>query len=244
MSQENDFAKVERPLECGTARDFTEQLDDDAALDAIVESRASMYGFLARLLRTEVDEPLLSCMRTVDFPLDTGNPGIDEGYRLLKEYLTSQTLTLGAMLDELAIDFNRIFDHAGIPGGDGVTPYESASTDDPVSCRESVRHTFLLAGISKSPDWKGWEDHVALELEFEQILSLRAFDALHADDTDTADDLLESQQEFLEEHLIKWVPTFADGAMALARTDFYRGILRLTIGFITADQEFLEDWAD
>jgi TorA maturation chaperone TorD len=243
MSQKNDFAVVEKPSKCKT-QGFTEPLDDDADFDVIVNSRASMYGFLARLLRTEVDESLLSCMRTVDFPLDTGNPSIDEGYRLLKVYLTSHAAPLESMLSELAADFNHVFATLSVTGGDGVVPYESTYADGPEACRESVRHTFQLAGISKSPDWKGEEDHVALEIEFMQILSLRAFDALHADDTDKADDLLESQQEFLEEHLVNWVPLFVDEALARTRTDFYRGILCLTVAFIKADQEFLEDWAD
>ena len=60
-----------------------ETAQDEAALVDLMRSRAQTYGFLARLYRVEVDQPLLDEMRSMRFPTSTGNAHVDEGYSLI-----------------------------------------------------------------------------------------------------------------------------------------------------------------
>ena len=52
-------------------------------------------------------------------------------------------------------------------------------------------------------------------------------------------DLLERQRAFLNRHLLRWVPAFCEDVRRLARTDFHRGLARLTVGFLRMDREIV-----
>ena len=49
---------------------------------------------------------------------------------------------------------------------------------------------------------------------------------------------------FLEEHLLNWVPDFADDVQRVARTGFYRALADIVLGVLETDQAFLEDVLD
>jgi TorA maturation chaperone TorD len=44
--------------------------------------------------------------------------------------------------------------------------------------------------------------------------------------------ILEKERAFLEEHLARWAPRFCEVMDQEARLDFYRGIARMTRGFV------------
>ena len=60
-----------------------------AELATAMDGRADTYGLLARLFRVEVDGPLLTQLRGMTFPENTGNAHVDAGYELMHRYLTS-----------------------------------------------------------------------------------------------------------------------------------------------------------
>ena len=94
--------------------------------------------------------------------------------------------------------------------------------------------------MAKQESWKEGEDHIALELEFEQILCERAIAALEEGDEDACRALLLSQRNFLEDHLLAWYPMMAADLQKFPRTDFYKGLGKLTDGFLRNDREFLD----
>ena len=57
-----------------------------AELASAMDGRADTYGLLARV---EVDGPLLTQLRSMTFPENTGNAHVDTGYELMHRYLTS-----------------------------------------------------------------------------------------------------------------------------------------------------------
>ena len=107
--------------------------------------------------------------------------------------------------------------------------------------RDEVLAIYRSAGLDKQDSWKEGEDHIALELEFEQILAKRTADALAAGDEDEAVALLTTQRNFLEDHLAAWAPMMTSDMKRFAKTDLYQGLAFLTDGFLETDRAFLKD---
>lgn len=211
-------------------------------LTALNRNRAATYGLLSRLCMAEVDEPLLNELHGQLYPVSTGNADIDEGHRLIATALSNiweNTIT------ELAADYLRTFLGHGYSGHSAAYPFESVYSSEKrllmSSARDEVLALYRAAGLDKKPEWKEGEDHVALELEFMQVLAGRTADALEAGLEGKAISLLRSQKSFLDDHLGAWVPLLADGMRNFAKTDFYRGLSYLLEGFVETDAEFLEE---
>ncbi len=221
-----------------------EPMDEETkqALISITEQRSATYGLLSRLYRVEVDEEFLKEMKGMRFPAATGNSQVDEGYRLIATFLSN---TWGNTITDLAIDYVRTFIGHGVDAFSAAYPYESVYTSEKrlmmQDARDEVLAIYRSQGLDKQETWKEAEDHLALELEFMQILANRTVDALKADDEDTAIDLLTTQKNFLEDHLMAWVPMMTSDMRRFAKTDLYRGLASLTDGFMTVDFEFLQD---
>ena len=47
----------------------------------------------------------------------------------------------------------------------------------------------------------------------------------------------EKERAFLDEHITEWVPRFCEVMVQEARLDFFRGIARMTRGFVLAETE-------
>lgn len=221
-----------------------EPMDEEtkAALISITEQRSATYGLLSRLYRVEVDEEFLKEMKGMRFPAATGNSQVDEGYRLIATFLSN---TWGNTITDLAIDYVRTFIGHGVDAFSAAYPYESVYTSEKrlmmQDARDEVLAVYRSQGLDKQETWKEAEDHLALELEFMQILANRTVDALKEGDEDAAIDLLTTQKNFLEDHLMAWVPMMTSDMRRFAKTDLYRGLASLTDGFMTVDFEFLQD---
>lgn len=220
----------------------TESVESLDALKKITQQRISTYHMLSRLYRTEVDQEFLDELSGLRFPAKTGNENADAGYRLIATYLSN---LWDNSLTDLAVDFVRVFIGHGIDAYSAAYPYESVYTSKKrllmQEARDEVLAIYRSAGLDKLDSWKENEDHVAMELEFMQILCTRTFDALENNDEDTAFSLLVVQQNFLENHLVSWVPMMTADMKRFTQTDLYKGLAFLTDGFLETDQEFLKD---
>lgn len=227
--------------------DATIAAADKACVADMVElfkRRADTYGLLSRLCRAEIDEPLLEELRRSTYKVRTGNAHMDEGHRLIATALSGvweNTLT------ELSADYLRTFFGHGYSGHAAAYPFESVYASEKRllmgSARDEVLALYRAAGLDKRDSWKEGEDHVALELEFMQILSTRTVEALCAGEGDAALSWVRRQKAFLEDHLGSWVPLLASGMRNFAKTDFYQGLSHLLEGFVEVDAELLEELA-
>ena len=103
----------------------------------------------------------------------------------------------------------------------------------------TLRENELVRG-----NWNEAEDHIALELEFMQRLSLRAADALSDDAEEEAIAYLRTSYDFLENHLLNWVPMLVADMRMHARTLFYQGLAQLTLGSLQEDEAVLRELLD
>lgn len=204
--------------------------------------RAATYGMLARLYRNEIDDAFLTELRSMRYPINTGNDNTDEGYRLMAHFLSN---VWANTLDDLSVDYSRTFIGHGVDGYSAAYPYESVYTSPKrlmmQDARDEVLAIYRSYGLDKQESWKEGEDHVALEMEFMQTLANRTADALEKGDEDEAVALLETQHNFLYDHLGAWAPMMTRDMKRLAKTDLYQGLAYLTDGFLSTDLAFLKD---
>ncbi len=211
-------------------------------LIAVNEQRSSTYGLLSRLYRSEVDPELLDELHGLRWRVSTGNEKVDEGHRLIATYLSG--LWENSVTD-LAADYLRTFFGHGYNGHAAAYPFESVYSSEKRLLMQDVRDEVLAlyraAGLAKSESWKEGEDHIALELEYMQILVQRTADALRENRQDDAYRLVKRQRHFMEDHLSAWAPLLCDQMRVFAKTDFYRGLSYMTEGFLETDAALIDN---
>lgn len=80
-------------------------------------------------------------------------------------------------------------------------------------------------------------DHIAVELEF---LYLVTFNIAGAAEGSDKNDLLRLKQQFLQQHLSKWLGPFTEAIRKGAETDFYRQLAEVTEQIVIDDLQELE----
>ena len=154
---------------------------EQASMDELIkliEQRAATYSLLSRLFRVEIDQQLLDELHGMRFPASTGNADVDEGYLRLAKYPSN---TWENSLTDLAVDYTRVFIATAwtlqrrLPVRKRVHLREAPAH---AGCPRRVLAIYRSAGLDKKNSWKEGEDHVALELEFEQVLANRTAEAL------------------------------------------------------------------
>lgn len=218
--------------------------DVDVTKDELFEllaKRSSTYALLSRLYLKEVDEQLLGELRATYFPADTGNEKIDEGYIRLVSYLNNAS---DNTLTELAVDYTRTFMGQGMDAYSAAYPFESVYTSEKrlvmQKARDEVRALYFSEGLKKQESWREGEDHIALELDFINVLGMRAREALETGNDEMALNNFVAQNMFLENHVLNWVFKLTRDIRRFAKTDFYFGLSLVTEGYLKEDQEFLQ----
>lgn len=199
----------------------------DETLQGALKERAAAYGLFARLLNREVDEKTLVELRALPVLAECLDEPEDDA------------------ITWLAVDFARLFIVRDRDARVAPYPNESVHTSKDHArmdvARDEVRAIFRAAGVRVVGSQRLGEDHVALELEFMQILAERMAQAAAIGDEEAADELLAQQAAFLDAHLLNWVPAFADIVVATARTRFYRRVARLLKEHLHEDRSFVRE---
>ena len=93
----------------------------------------------------------------------------------------------------------------------------------------------------KRQGWNDCEDHIAIELEFMQRMCLRTADDLQNGDEDAAIVKLTTQHDFARDHLLNWMPMLTYDMEKFANTDFYKGLAKLSMGYVEEDMALLTE---
>ncbi len=197
----------------------------------MMTARANFYRFLSRLYLLEVDEGLWNALQNMTFPTDNAEGDMKAGYEMMGDYLKANAdADLPAVLDDLAVDYARIFLSAGVAQGKAAFPYESVYTSRKhlvmQDSRMDVVELYAKKGVTPAKDnYHVPEDHLGYLCEYMAIL---------------IDEGAEDEQKvFLKNHLSNWVSAFTVDMGKYASTDFYRGLAKLTRGFLLLEQEVL-----
>ena len=225
--------------------DQTEEVVEGCELVDFMTRRARTYGLLARIFRVEVDGKFLEELRHLKFPTSTGNEHVDYGYRTMYNYLKG---TWEDTLLDLARDYARTFIGHGNNGRSAAYPFESVHTSEKrllmQDARDEVLAVYRANLLKKGEEWNDCEDHIALELEFMQVMSERTAKDLKEGKEDEAVEMLKTQRAFVGQHLANWVPMFVSDIKYFSQTDLYIGAGELLLGFVQTEVEALDDLLD
>jgi TorA maturation chaperone TorD len=151
---------------------------------------------------------------------------------------------LGTPYDDIATD-NNAAEHYHLFGLN-VFPFESVFIEP--SCviggvvSEQVASFYHKIGFEVSP-FRESPDHIGVELEALAYLCLSEADALSRDLNDLAVRIKYLQANFLDEHLLIWLPVFIN-AVQQQQSLFYKNLAELTFDVILFHRETLDKHLD
>ena len=222
---------------------------DDSVKPLGGDELAELYQAIADDLRQiaalhdrELDLPLLLAARTSEFPTRLG---LTPETRLTIEAAEVVAIALADLgdkpldteFDELAADYAAIYLNHGLQ----ASPFESTWLDEDGLQMQTpmfqVRDWYRRYGLG-SQDWRQRsDDHLALQLLFIAYLFEHATDANAAR---PAGAILGDIANFLDEHLLRWLPDFGKRVATHSATPYYAGLAMLTAAYVEELRQLLE----
>ncbi|WP_068620727.1 TorD/DmsD family molecular chaperone [Paenibacillus tuaregi] len=205
-----------------------------------LERRGWVYQLLVDFLGRE---PRLSLIAQYRREAALKGPVISsEGGRMLKDYLESiEEDKLRQVCYDEAEEYTRLF-----VGSPAVLPFteggfRARKEGIQVMWESSQLGTvYCECGVVFNKLHNERDDHMAIELEFMSVLADRMLVAGCVRNKCT--ELADMQLWFMESHLMKWAPAFAEALQREARTPLYKGLGVLLSEFLSKDLEMLRVW--
>ncbi len=215
-------------------------------IEDILATRRDFYAFLYRMYVEEptrefADDLVNGRFQFQELSSLEINADLSEGFRLLKEYMKkSKGKDVATVYENLMGEFTILF--IG-PFRLPVQPYEAWWVSGKLGGKPlaKLKEDYWKAGIAKSLEFIETEDHIGFELKFMHYLCEKT---LAADTKKRRSECLKLQRNFFDEHILKWMPIFCDALYHYEASDLYKGIARLTKGFILLDDAVISDLLD
>lgn len=216
-----------------------------ASLGRVTLMRRRAYEVLGLAFRPPQPRPLARVLRDGPFVLEqvlavAPFRALDEAHRLLAE-LAGGPDPGPSLQQELASEYERLFTRGLCPPCEALFPQARRA---PAVEDSDIRSIYRPAGFSPARVLSGPPDHAAVELAFMAELCRRHFRALVEGTAGAAERLAESQRRFLEGHLGRWLPAFAQAVRDETTSDFYRAAALALPVWIGLDRGFLRSIGD
>lgn len=216
-----------------------------AQLVAVNEGRAAFYRMLAQLFFKELTQEQVEHLAGMDFAGLSGDDAlIAEGYDDMRRYL--RRMNTGTR-QELAVDYAHTFLAAGNYESFAATPFESVFTSElgllMQEARDEVYKMYCAERIQPDAGLQVPEDHVSFEFEFMATMLERTNEALAAGDMPRALACARTAEAFHRNHQLNWIDDLCDAVADVAETRFYRGVAKVTRGFVHLEAEVVADEA-
>ena len=227
----------------------------DESLQEIARLRAGTYGILSLVTRAPPDKELIHKLMEHISKDDYENymkametrgiySGIKKGISLVTRFMNNHGNNIDEeLVKKLSAMYTKIF--RGLKEEKSPPPpYESVY-------REGIlmgKSTYIVLSRYRSeglePDTNEPPDSLWLELEFMRYLCTKEYEAYGRGGYSLVKNIWRKQLEFLENHILQWVPNFTDIAIKYCReygeeADFYLGFLTILKSFINIDREYL-----
>lgn len=212
----------------------------------IMELREIGYKILKNVFyvepKIEFIKAIISANIVDEFPFVNAASLIEEGANLIVKELEDHENQLDSYYEKLHWDYTRMF--VG-PNYLLAPPWESTYFNDSrlifqeqtFEVREVyLKYKFIPKNYPNEPD-----DHIGCELDFMSKLSGLTLENYNQNNLKKLKGLLEDQNDFVSEHLIKWVGVFCDCIIENSETEFYKGFALILKEFITVDKGIIEE---
>ncbi|HEY4699055.1 MAG TPA: molecular chaperone TorD family protein [Nitrososphaerales archaeon] len=213
----------------------------------IAEGRSRVYKWLAQFFLMKPTFPSLTSALNDSIILAIENT-VPDGRETLK-WITEYSTNLGKEeCEKLSIRYDELL-NVPIPGK-YVPPYESCFQDalymQSISgygelwgkATNLVNEFYLRNGFESTVEGVP-PDHIGLELLFMANICKLESQAYSNNTQKTTDKLQKEQLTFLTEHIINWLPFFAEKIVKSDKNGFYSNIVKLSKTFIQSDLEYL-----
>jgi TorA maturation chaperone TorD len=217
---------------------------------AVAQARRSVYEMLSGFYLELPDRKMVNSIFCPDFDrrlstavsvFETGE--IRKGLRFISAFISSfKNDSREEILKRISIDRTRLFrgiseKHSPPP------PYESFYREQRLSGETSadVYRFYSRLGVMLPEGWTESPDYLGVEIDFMRLLCQGEEEAWLNNQSEKALKLLRASADFLEDHLLKWAPSFFEKMVEMADLDFYRGLAKLTSGFLKVDSHLVEE---
>ena len=199
-------------------------------LAAVAQRRSQAYWMLARCFGERPSKPLFAELQLA--LAGVAPPAPDEP--LAAESAALVNALLSAAQDEtqaqdLSIEFTRLFSGISKSYG-GPPPFESVAREGAWGgdTLAAVVEAYAEAGISPPLPEAAPPDHLSAELRFLAIACYHEGQAWDGGDLQAACDWLQRERDFLDQHILCWVPDYCAKLDDLAHKPLYHALLVLT----------------
>ena len=218
---------------------YTQELTDE--IKTVSQIRAAFYGYFSKIFREPVKEDFIGLTeqflphfeRLAEFTdTDRTQKAIDG----IKKYITAEKSLTNK--DEYLDDLNRQFTSTYLLGRTSVPTSASVYLSPDKLLKgdawEKVCKVYRARGFKMPESFNEPEDHIAMELLYLKKLSDLMIDLIDRSETDKTEEILKEQKTFIEEHMLTWIPYFAEltdkqsrasslyGPAAIVMTEFLR----------------------
>lgn len=195
------------------------------------KARSNVYALLSRILLQELDEEMLQVIKN--------DENIMDFFPTLKEWKPLVELSNKELLESY---FNPDFVNLSLLH---LIPYETFYTreDQKIETGGANPVTDIYSAYNFMVDYEVARiisaDHIGVEFEFMHHLAEAQIKALQEDDKDALKELMDTQKEFLNKHLLRWAPMYLINAKYEARTPLYYDAAEMALEFLLSDHEYL-----
>lgn len=210
-------------------------------LKILNEKRAEIYWWLSSLFFKELSEQDIARYHSAE--VRTFLSGLADEQSLSREvkHLVEALNRLQDRQDaqlELAADFCDLFLKSD---RDSALPYASVYTDKGLlngKPAQQMRELLGAHGVKVEQNLNEPEDHLAIQLDFLAHLAISANQIEHSAQLSLA---LQAQSDFISQHLLTWLPAFAERCTQFDAFGLYSAAARLALAFIQQDKHCLDE---
>ena len=215
----------------------------------IAEARRQVYDLLSALYLELPGLKLIQSVFSADFERRLSSAtarfevaGIKQGLKLIASFAAAfKEQPEEQVLQRISVDRTRLLRGVN-PLHSPPPPYESVYRDGRLWGKSTVdvSQTYQRLGVNPPETWTEPPDYIGIELDFMRLTCLNEGEAWQAGSADKALEYLEAGRDFLRNHVMPWVPGFCEKMYERAELDFYKGIARLTRGFVEYDHRLAD----
>ena len=210
-----------------------DQTDIRSAVDAL-KGFASFADLASALIFKPITETQIEGLSELDWAsIGSINDDFKSGANDISRYLAKRN---SGTRQDLAVDYTASMGGMSTWQGKYAVPCASVFTsDEGLMYQDSYHKAYELYrahGLTRAEGFDYPDDHLALMLEFLSIMANRTADLISSGETESAAESLNVCTSFIDNAILPWYEDFAEIALKLISTRFYRGVLSITRGLL------------
>lgn len=214
--------------------------EDREKLAKRARNRGELYEILSLLFQEAPSQDLLALYRHSAFVAIVNQFFPDEIKAFWERFANSKT-PLEHLQARLRFEYHNLF---LLPTSQRVATHESAyffDSTQPDNGRkrvEEIQRFYKRIGMTPMAKFKDNPDHLSQIFHFMSVLCDREAEQIEKSNGDQLLALCRVEEEFVQRHLVAWIPQFCERLLRSTRYLFFRNIAELLQLFISQEKEW------